>query len=244
MKKTYFSLDEDFNKIIANTLPDKKVLTIKPISTGWTNIVYEAYTDAGNYFFRFPRDEFWIRAIVKDYEFAKFIHGKTDFHTVKLELLYDEGRPYSLHKKIEGTPLDLKMNEMTPEQIKTVCADIAKFMYQLHNVDFQEDQIFEANDLGIILVDFLDELLESHIPAEKLAFWKYDEFNQKDHSVLVHGDFNASNILLNENDRLAAVLDFSFAGLGNPYFDVARIIERCPPCFKEVFIEEYENLTH
>ena len=66
----------------------------------------------GNYFFRFPRDNFWIRTIVKDYEFAKFISGKTDFNTVKLELLYDNGRPYSMHKKIEGTPLAEKMNEL------------------------------------------------------------------------------------------------------------------------------------
>ena len=72
MAKDYFSLDEDFEKIIKNSLPNMNIKNINPISTGWTNIVYEVETDNGNYFFRFPRDNFWIRTIVKDYQFSKY----------------------------------------------------------------------------------------------------------------------------------------------------------------------------
>ena len=127
MLKDYFSLDEDFSRIIKNSLSDKEIINIKPISTGWTNIVFEVSTTAGNYFFRFPRDNFWIRTIVKDYEFSKFINGKTDFNTVKLELHYDNGRPYSIHKKIEGIVLADVMNDLSNEQIKTVSKDISKY---------------------------------------------------------------------------------------------------------------------
>ena len=98
MNKNYFSIDEDFNKIINTVLSDKNIVSINPISTGWTNIVFEVATNEGNFFFRFPRDDFWIRTIVKDYEFSKYIYGKTDFNTVKLELFYDNGRPFSMHK--------------------------------------------------------------------------------------------------------------------------------------------------
>lgn len=51
MAKDYFSLDEDFSKIIKNALQDKKIIEIKPISTGWTNIVFEAVTDLRKLFF-------------------------------------------------------------------------------------------------------------------------------------------------------------------------------------------------
>lgn len=244
MKKSYFSLDEDFSKIIKKSLPDKKISKIKPISTSWTNIVFEASTDTGNYFFRFPRDNFWIRTIVKDYEFSKFINGKTDFNTVKLELLYDNGRPYSMHKKIEGISLAEKMNEMTPEQIKAVCADISKFMYQLHNINFQDNQIFKTNNIGLKLANFLDELLNLHVSKEDKTFWKYSEFRKKDHSILVHGDLNSSNILLNENNHISAIIDFGFGGFGNPYFDIARIIGRCPNTFKDSIISKYEELSN
>ena len=71
----FFKSDENFEKIIADTLKGKKIVKANQITTGWTNIVYEVETDEGNYFFRFPRDEFWSRTIVKDCEFAGYIYN-------------------------------------------------------------------------------------------------------------------------------------------------------------------------
>lgn len=198
----------------------------------------------GNYFFRFPRDNFWIRTIVKDYEFSKFINGKTDFNTVQLHLLYDNGRPYSVHKKIEGTVLADKMNDLTPEEVKTISSEIAKFMYQLHNINYKNEKIFNVTNIGLNLTDFLDELLNLHVSDEDKVFWKYDEFKEKEQNTLVHGDLNSSNILLDENNHIAAIIDFGFGGYGNPYFDISRIIGRCPESFKEEIIRSYEQLSN
>lgn len=243
MLKDYFSLDEDFSRIIKNSLSDKEIINIKPISTGWTNIVFEVSTTAGNYFFRFPRDNFWIRTIVKDYEFSKFINGKTDFNTVKLELHYDNGRPYSIHKKIEGIVLADVMNDLSNEQIKTVSKDISKFMYQLHNIKFNSNDIFDITNIGLNLTDFLNELLDLHVSQNDKVFWKYEEFKNKEHDTLVHGDLNSSNILLDNNYHVAAIIDFGFGGFGNPYFDISRIIGRCPVTFKDEIIKSYEELS-
>ena len=79
MKDIFFKADEDFEKIIKDTLKDEKINNLHQITTGWTNIVFEVETDDGNYFFRFPRDEFWSRTIVKDCEFANYIYKKTQF---------------------------------------------------------------------------------------------------------------------------------------------------------------------
>lgn len=244
MLKDYFSLDEDFSRIIKNSLSDKEIINIKPISTGWTNIVFEVSTTAGNYFFRFPRDNFWIRTIVKDYEFSKFINGKTDFNTVKLELHYDNGRPYSIHKKIEGIVLADVMNDLSNEQIKTVSKDISKFMYQLHNIKFDSNDIFDITNIGLNLTDFLNELLDLHVSQNDKVFWKYEEFKNKEHDTLVHGDLNSSNILLDDNNHVTAIIDFGFGGFGNPYFDIARIIGRCPDSFKDEIISSYEQLSN
>ena len=243
MLKDYFSLDEDFSRIIKNSLSDKEIINIKPISTGWTNIVFEVSTTAGNYFFRFPRDNFWIRTIVKDYEFSKFINGKTDFNTVKLELHYDNGRPYSIHKKIEGIVLADVMNDLSNEQIKTVSKDISKFMYQLHNIKFDSNDIFDITNIGLNLTDFLNELLDLHVSQNDKVFWKYEEFKNKEHDTLVHGDLNSSNILLDNIYHVAAIIDFGFGGFGNPYFDISRIIGRCPVTFKDEIIKSYEELS-
>lgn len=241
MTKNYFSLDEDFDKIIRNKLNDKEILELNQITTGWTNIVYEVKTNEGNYFFRFPRDDFWIRTIVKDYEFSKFIYGKTDFETVKLELSYDNDRPFSIHKKIEGTTLANKMNDMTEDEIKVVSKDIAKFMYQLHNIKFDKSEVFSINNIGLDLVDFLDELLNVHVSKDDMVFWKYNKFKNKNHNCLVHGDLNSSNIILDENNHISAIIDFGFGGFGNKYFDIARIIGRCPAKFKKCILQSYEE---
>ncbi len=245
MKKMYFTLDEDFEKIIKEAVKDKEIIDLKQISTGWTNIVYEVSTNDGNYFFRFPRDEFWSRTIVKDYEFAKYIYGKTDFNTSKLELLYNDGRPFSVHKKVEGTVLADRINDLTEEEIKTVSADISKFMFQLHNLEYTKNKIFNTKNIGVNLIDFLNELLNVHVSKRDKEFWNYEELMNEQNNCLVHGDLNSSNIIIDENAHVAAVIDFGFGGFSNKYLDIARIVGReCPEKFKNEVIKNYEELSN
>lgn len=245
MNKNYFSLDEDFEKIITNSLKDKKINSLNLISTGWTNIVFEVSTDCGNFFFRFPRDDFWSRTIVKDYQFSKFLRGKTSFNISELKLLYDNGRPFSIHKKIDGTVLVDKINYLTPSEITQVANEIAKFMYELHNIKFNKNDVFQINNIGLNLVDYLNELINMHLFPEDKIFWKYNDFSKKKHTCLVHGDLNSSNILLDENNHISAIIDFGFSGFGNKYFDIARITGRnCPEQLKNKIIVSYEQLAN
>ena len=241
MEKKYFELNDDFENIIKNTLKDKEIKEYKQISTGWTNIVYEAVTGEGNFFFRFPRDDFWSRTIVKDCALSNYIYGKTDFNTVKPSLYYNNGRPYSVHTKIEGTVLADKMNELKQEEVENISAEIAKFMYQLHNVDLKQNKIEEQENSHLNLVDFLNELLVLHVSKEDRNFWDVKEFSKKENDCLVHGDLNSSNVLLDNNNHVTAFIDFGFAGYGNKYFDIARIIGRCPEQFKSSIVENYEK---
>jgi len=180
MDKKYFELGEDYERIIKNTLKDKKINEFNQISTGWTNIVYEVSTTDGNYFFRFPRDDFWSRTIVKDCALSQYIYGKTEFNTVKPTLYFDNNRPYSVHEKIEGTVLADKMNELSQEQVSIISDEIAKFMYQLHNVDLKKYKIEEQKESHLNLVDFLNELLVLHVSEEDREFWNYEEFSEKE----------------------------------------------------------------
>ena len=245
MGKSYFSLDEDFEKIIKEAVKDKTINKLNQISTGWTNIVYEVDTNCGSFFFRFPRDDFWSRTIVKDYEFTNYIYGKTNFETVKLELLYDNGRPFSMHKKIEGTTLADKIESLNDDEISEISKEISKFMFELHNLDFNKNGIFKTNNIGLNLVDFLDELLNVHASKEDTVFWKYSEEAKQNNNCLVHGDFNLSNILLNENNHVSAIIDFGFAGFGNRYDDIARVLSRsCPENFRNGIVTNYEKLLN
>lgn len=244
MIKKYFVPDENFKCMIQNCLPNKEIKDLNLISTGWTNIVYEAKIDEDeSYFFRFPRDDFWIRTIVKDCEFAKYINGKTTYLTSDLKLKNDNNRFFSMHKKVKGVSLTDKMNKLNSKEIENVSYEIADFMNQLHNLKFNRDEIFTCDNIGLNLIDFLNELIELHLENKNKKFWNYNEFSKKDNSCLVHGDFNPGNIILDENNHIAAVIDFGFGGFGNKYFDVSRIIGRLPKEYKEPIIRNYENLS-
>ena len=65
---------------------------------------------------RIVLEDIW--EIVKDYEFCKYINGKTSFETCKLELHYDKERPFSVHKEIPGTPIAHVMNELSEEDVE------------------------------------------------------------------------------------------------------------------------------
>lgn len=243
MSDIYFKVDEDFETIIKNCLKNEKIKNMKLITTGWTNIVYEVETDSENYFFRFPRDEFWSRTIVKDCEFSQYIYKKTDFNTSKLELQYDNGRPFSMHKKIQGIPLADKLEFLSNEELKNVSDDISKFMYELHSLKFKKNDIFSINNIGLNLREFLDELLIKHVSKEDRKFWRFsDTINNS--QCLVHGDLNLSNILLDANNKVTAIIDFGFSGFGNEYDDISRILSRkCPKAFKEFIMKSYEKYS-
>lgn len=240
----FFDINENFEGIIKQNLKDKKIYHLNLIPTGWTNIVYEVKTNEGNYFFRFPRDEFWSRTIIKDFQFANYIYGKLDFHTIKLELFYDNQRPYSRHRKISGTPLAEKMLNLNDTAIEQVCDEISQFMFQLHHLPYHSEDIFNISTIGLNLTDFLDELLTLHVSPKDRVFWSTAKKKRKLENCLVHGDLNSSNILLDDANHVTAIIDFGFGGFGNKYDDIARIIGRCPNNFKNKFIKGYEKYSN
>ncbi len=247
MVNNFFVIDENFENIIDKSLKDvmgvSLISSIKPIYTGWTNIVYRVTADNGNYYLRFPRDEFWIRTIVKDYQFASFINGKTSFQTVDLKLAYDNGRPFSIHKEFEGASLAERLEKMNNEEISRISKELAKFMFEIHNVKFDKSEIFSIDNIGLELNDFITELLDKHVSNEDKEFWMSNNFEFSGNRCLVHGDLNLSNVILDNNNHIAAVIDFGFSGFGNKYFDLARVLSRnYPPIFRDYIINSYEEL--
>ena len=98
--KIFFTVDDPLDKIIAETLPEEKIVKTQHILTGWTNIVIEVTTESDSYFFRFPRNPFWSKMIIKDAAVCNFVDGKTSFYTPQMKLCYDKKkRPFSVHKK-------------------------------------------------------------------------------------------------------------------------------------------------
>ena len=235
----FFTVKDPLDKIISETLPDKKILDTKHILTGWTNIVIEVTTDEGAYFFRFPRNPFWSRMIVKDAKVCNFVDGKTSYYTPQMKLYYDsKGRPFSVHEKIEGYTLGDRIYHLSHTALTGVAYDVAKFIKELSSIDLSE----APEEVKYPLSQFLHELdyehYDKHIDADH-TYIKKTEGNQ-----LVHGDLNLGNILLDKNDHVVGVIDFCFAGTGNPQMDTARILSRpVPKEFEGLFLSQFDDVS-
>ena len=233
----FFTTEDPLDEIIAETFPDKQILKTQYILTGWTNIVIEVTTDKGAYFFRFPRNPFWSRMIIKDAAVCNFVDGKTSYYTPQMKLHYDaSGRPFSVHEKIEGYTLGDRVYHLSHTALLGVAYDAAKFIKELSGIDLRN----APDKVKYPLSKFLHELDYEH----------YDKHIDKDHAYiketetnnLVHGDLNLGNILLDKNDKMIGVIDFCFAGTGNPNMDVARMVSRpAPKEFEEAFLTYFDD---
>ena len=233
----FFTTKDPLDKIIAETLPEKKILETKHILTGWTNIVIEVSTDAGAYFFRFPRNPFWSRMIVKDAAVCNFVDGKTSYYTPQMKLCYDAtGRPFSVHEKIEGYTLGDRIYHLSHTALTGAAYDVAKFIKELSGIDLSG----APKEVKYPLSQFLHELDYEHYDRHIDADHEYIKSTEM--GKLVHGDLNLGNILLDANDKVIGVIDFCFAGTGNPNMDVARIVSRpAPKEFEESFLSYFDD---
>lgn len=233
----FFTTSDPLDEIIAETMNDKRVVKTKHILTGWTNIVIEVTTDKGSYFFRFPRNPFWSRMIVKDAAVCNFVDGKTSYYTPQMKLFYDKnGRPFSVHEKIEGYTLGDRIYHLSHTAITGVAYDAAKFIKELSGIDLRG----APKEVKYPLSKFLHELDYEHYDKHIDDDHKY--IKETEGSSLVHGDLNLGNILLDENDKMIGVIDFAFSGTGNPNMDVARMVSRpAPEEFETVFLSFFDD---
>ena len=234
----FFTSDDPLDQIIAETFPEKKIKKTEHILTGWTNIVIEVTTDNGTYFFRFPRNPFWSKMIIKDAAVCNFVDGKTSFYTPQMTLYYDEkNRPYSVHEKIEGYTLGDRIYHLSHTALTGAAYDVAKFIKELSKIDLHNAPEKVKYPLSKFLHELDYEHYKKHIDEDH-KFIKETEMDS-----LVHGDLNLGNILLDENDKVIGVIDFCFAGTGNPNMDVARMVSRpAPKEFTENLLSYFDDL--
>jgi aminoglycoside phosphotransferase (APT) family kinase protein len=139
-----------------------------------------------------------------------------------------------VHKKIEGYTLGDRIYHLSHTAITGVAYDVAKFIKELSAIDLKS----APAEVRMPLSEFLRELDYEHY--DKHIDTDHDYIKSKDDTKLVHGDLNLGNILLDENDKVVGVIDFCFAGTGNPQMDAARMVSRpVPEEFEKEFLAEY-----
>jgi aminoglycoside phosphotransferase (APT) family kinase protein len=144
------------------------------------------------------------------------------------------GATFYVMERVHGTPYrtSAELAALGPERTHTISVQSVETLARLHSVDpeavglsgfgrpegFLERQVRRwkkqldaSHSRDLEGADELHELLTASIPAEQAP-------------AVVHGDYRLDNLLIDEEDRVAAVLDWEMATLGDPLTDVALML--------------------
>jgi aminoglycoside phosphotransferase (APT) family kinase protein len=144
------------------------------------------------------------------------------------------GAPFYVMSRVEGTPFRFarQLAPLGPERTRAISERMTDTLAALHRVDpsavgladFGRPEGFLARQVRrwkkqldgsrsreLAGAEELHALLEEHIPAEQPP-------------AIVHGDYRLDNLLVDERDQVAAVLDWEMATVGDPLTDVALLV--------------------
>lgn len=142
------------------------------------------------------------------------------------------GKPFYLMQRIAGEALGIRITRLGPQP--ALAETLAQELARIHTIQPpQPDLDFlhpvsatPALDAIALYRGYLDELPEPHPVLEWTLRWLENNAPPAGETVLSHRDFRTGNYMV-DGGELTGVLDWEFAGWGDPHEDVAWFCARC-----------------
>ncbi len=173
----------------------------------------------------------------REFEIIRFAHDRGLLAPEPLFLTNDTtiiGTPFFIMQKLPGIAaghkvvrLDLNRRALAHE-FAQAAAHIHAIKPPLAELPFLKT--FLARDVIAACRDYLDTLDEPHPVLEWGLRWCERHAPAQEETTFVHRDFRTGNYLVHEG-KLAGLLDWEFAALGNPLEDIGWICAKCW-CFR------------
>jgi len=144
------------------------------------------------------------------------------------------GAPFYVMEKVAGTPYRRadQLAPLGPERVRTIADNLIDTLVDLHAVDpiavglsdFGHPQGFLERQVRRWKKQ-MDQSHSREIPGEQqLHEALAASIPQSPAPTIVHGDFRLDNALVDQADRITAVLDWEMATLGDPLTDIALML--------------------
>ncbi|GEN85941.1 phosphotransferase family protein [Oceanobacillus sojae] len=211
--------------------------------------------------FRFPKYKQGIIQLKKETELLEYINEiitmpiphptYQSFETSK------PGEVFTGYKLIAGVPLwkDSLQNIKNEELLKGLASQLVTFLMELHSISKEKaknDLNLNDNNPTAEMSDLFNRIQNKLFPF--IRGEAQEEINQAFESflngkaalnlktVLIHGDFGASNILWKPKSRsISGIIDFGGSGIGDPAYDFAGILSSYGEKFFDMCIGRYPN---
>jgi aminoglycoside 2''-phosphotransferase len=245
--------------VIQRCFPSIKRPTVRFLYHG-THNVYEV---EGSYIFRFPstflptreRSELVRRE-------TEVLNGLKDHLTVQIPspvfVETDSDNPFMGYEKIPGSSLTWHYSNTPTKKRRSIAEQVGVFLGELHGLDLAEispgtsDSSFDAESDRKQWSEFYERAVEITYPSLSSTqrrwsdalfhdFLDHDE-NFQYEPVLVHGDFDTSNILVDpETFKVTGIIDFEEAGMYDPAADF--LFQREGAEFLAQILKTYPKVT-
>lgn len=160
---------------------------------------------------------------------------KTDIKIPKIDYAYITDELSIMgYKKIDGKFLNPQIyNEMNEQEKQILKLDIAKFLKDMHILDFSEIKNYTINNKQNCLEEFAllkKTIYQDLTEKEKNYIENFFERLKNttifdDKKCLCHNDFSCNHLLLDENKRLVGIIDFGDSGIIDEYCDFIYLLE-------------------
>jgi aminoglycoside 2''-phosphotransferase len=233
--------------------PDLAIETVRWNDSGQFNHVMIVN---GEIVFRFPRYAEQARSLPRQ---ASLLRQIRDYLNIAIpDPIYEgvgsalPGEAFIGYPMIPGIPLRREMlAAVSPTAFPIVVGQVATFLHSLHGVPTSAVSTELSNrdgpDRWADLYARIRERLFPHMrpSARSAVAHHFEAFLGGPHSfeyqpVIRHGDFGTGNILFDPgSERIRGVIDFDFAGLGDPATDLSVVLD--PGGFGEEFAQHFRS---
>jgi aminoglycoside phosphotransferase (APT) family kinase protein len=142
------------------------------------------------------------------------------------------GKPFYLMQRITGEALGIRITRMGPQP--DLAATLAQELARIHTIQPPQTElaflepvaVSPALDAIVKYRAYLDEMPEPHPVLEWTLRWLEVNAPPTGETVLCHRDFRTGNYMVDDG-KLTGVLDWEFAGWGDPHEDIAWFCARC-----------------
>ncbi|MEQ1776668.1 MAG: phosphotransferase family protein [Burkholderiales bacterium] len=173
----------------------------------------------------------------REYAILRFAHTRGLLAPEPLFLCEDEkiiGRPFFVMEKLPGVAAGHKVVRLDLDH-RALARELAETAARIHAIrpplaELPFLKTFLARDAIGAYRAYLDTLDEPHPVLEWGLRWCERRAPAQEETTFVHRDFRTGNYLVHDG-KLAGLLDWEFAALGNPLEDIGWMCAKCW-CFR------------
>ncbi len=213
---------------------DLEVANIKIIGEGYDS---KAYLINDEYIFKLKISSNQKKGYKKEKAVLDFLNRnlKTTIKIPQIEFIYiDNELSIMGYKKINGTFLTPDIyKEMNVKQQEILKKDIAKFLKDMHNLDYDEikEYVIDNKQNCLEEYDLLQKTIYNDLTEKEKKYIEkfFERLNNTtifdDKKCLCHNDFSCNHLLIDNNKKLVGIIDFGDSGIIDEYCDFIYLLE-------------------